>query len=84
MKKQLKKDLLRRELTFHYERRKLLLKAISNNTQIPLKFRMEALILLDSYPRDASRVRIRNRSIENKKPRAIFQKYGLDRITFRK
>lgn len=83
MTRQLKKDLQRRLLFLHYQHKKLLLKAIFTNTQIPLDIRLKAQIELDLLPRDSSRGRIRNRCYKNGKPRAIFQKYGLNRICFR-
>jgi small subunit ribosomal protein S14 len=79
----LKKDYQRRQLFFHYEKKKLLLKAIFSNTQIPLEIRLKAQFLLAQLPRDANKIRIRNRSFQNGKARAIFQNYGENRITFR-
>lgn len=83
MKKHIKKDLQRRILVWKYERRKMLLKAILCNIEIPFSVRHQAQLLLSKIPRNASRVRIRNRSNINGKGRATFQTYGLDRITFR-
>lgn len=83
MNKYLKKDFHRRKLVCKYERKKMLLKAISNNIKIPLIIRMQAQKLLSELPRDASKVRIKNRSPINGKSRANFRKYGIDRITFK-
>ena len=83
MKKNLIKDLQRRKLIKKYEKKKLILKAILSNINIPIKLRMEAQILLSKLPKNSSLVRIRNRSPINNKPRGILRKYGIDRITFR-
>ena len=83
MKKHLIKDLKRRKLIKKYEKKKLLLKAILSNINIPIKLRMEAQYLLSKLPKNSSIIRIRNRSLINGKPRGILNKYGLDRITFR-
>lgn len=83
MKKYLIKDLKRRKLVKKYEKKKLLLKAILSNINIPIKLRMEAQFLLSKLPRNSSIVRIRNRSLINGKSRGVLRKYGVDRITFR-
>jgi len=83
MKKHLIKDLKRRKLVIKYEKKKLLLKAIISNINIPIKLRMEAQFLLSKLPRNSSIVRIRNRSLINGKSRGVLRKYGIDRITFR-
>lgn len=81
--KYLKKDFLRRKLVIKYEKKKLLLKAILSNHNIPIKLRIEAQLILSQLPRNASVVRVKNRSLINGKSRANFRNYGIDRITFR-
>ena len=83
MKKHLIKDLKRRKLVKKYEKKKLLLKAILSNINIPIRLRMEAQFLLSKLPRNSSIVRVRNRSLINGKSRGVLWKYGIDRITFR-
>lgn len=83
MKKHLIKDLKRRKLVKKYEKKKLLLKAILSNINIPIRLRMEAQFLLSKLPRNSSIVRVRNRSLINGKSRGVLRKYGIDRITFR-
>lgn len=83
MKRYLQQDYQRRQLVFHYEKKKLLLKAIFSNRRIPLDIRLKAQILLAQLPRDANLIRIRNRCHSNGQSRAIFQKYGMSRISFR-
>ena len=81
--KHLIKDLNRRKIIKKYEKKKLLLKTILNNINIPISLRMEAQFLLSKLPKNSSIVRIRNRSLINGKSRGILRKYGIDRITFR-
>ena len=81
--KHLIKDLNRRKLIKKDEKKKLLLKAILNNINIPIWLRMEAQFLLSKLPKNSSIVRIRNRSLINAKPRGMLRKYGIDRVTFR-
>ena len=83
MNKYLKKDLQRRILVCKFEKKKIILKAILSNLNLPLKLRIEAQIELSKLPRDSSIVRIRNRSLINSKPRGNLTKYGIDRITFK-
>lgn len=78
------KDKKRRILYSAYERRKLLLKALIKNKGLTLKLRTFASKQLISLPRDASITRIRNRCIFTNRPRAVYRKFGLSRLMFRK
>jgi ribosomal protein S14 len=78
------KDKKRRILYSAYERRKLFLKALIKNKALALKLRTHASKQLISLPRDASITRIRNRCVFTNRPRAVYRKFGLSRLMFRK
>jgi len=83
MKNLIKKDLLKRKLVSKLEDEKLLFKAIHSNLEIPLKIRIGVFYKSSLLPRNASKVRMRNRSLINGKSRAIITHTGLDRISLR-
>jgi ribosomal protein S14 len=84
MKYSIIKDKKRRVLFSAFEKRKLFLRALLQNKELSKTFRLmiyRALILL---PRDASITRLRNRCLLTNRPRAIYRKFGMSRLMFRK
>ncbi len=78
------KDKKRRILYYSYEQRKLFLKAITKTSALHFKVRTKATKMIISLPRDASITRIRNRCILTNRPRAVYRKFGISRLMFRK
>ena len=59
------------------------LKKIIMNRDLPLDERFSAQIKLNEMPRDSSHIRVRNRCNVTGRPRGVYRKFGLSRITFR-
>ena len=53
------------------------------NRDLPLDERFSAQIKLNEMPRDSSHIRVRNRCNVTGRPRGVYRKFGLSRITFR-
>jgi len=84
MKHLILKDRRRRVLFSFFEKRRLFLKAIVHDKDLPKFFRVLAYRELLFLPRDSSITRIRTRCILTNRPRAVYKKFGLSRLMFRK
>lgn len=84
MKYALIKDKKRRILFAYFEKRRLFLKALLEDTRLPKTFRVLVYRELLLLPRDASITRIRTRCVLTNRPRAIYKQFGLSRLMFRK
>lgn len=84
MKYMLIKDKKRRILYTFFERRRKVLKSLLENFQLAKPFRSYVYKQLTSLPRNASITRIRNRCTLTNRSRAIYKKFGLSRLMFRK
>ncbi len=84
MKHLILKDRRRRVLFSFFEKRRLFLKAIVHDKDLPKSFRVLAYRELLFLPRDSSITRIRTRCILTNRPRAVYKKFGLSRLMFRK
>jgi len=51
---------------------------------LPSSLRLTAYKQLISLPKDSSNTRIRNRCLFTNRPRAIYKKFGMSRLMFRK
>tara|TARA_Y100000588_G_scaffold380191_1_gene463665 strand:+ start:420 stop:725 length:306 start_codon:yes stop_codon:yes gene_type:complete len=65
-----------------FEKRKLLLEKI-NDTALSFEERQMYRLKLEKLPRNSNRIRIRNRCNVTGRPRGVYRKFGLSRITFR-
>ena len=84
MKYLLWKDKKRRILYFSFETRRIFLKALIKNMSLSSSLRLVAYKQLISLPKDSSNTRIRNRCLFTNRPRAIYRKFGMSRLMFRK
>lgn len=84
MKYLILKDRRRRILFAFYEQRSNVFRAIRDNQNFSIKKRKKAYTTLNSFPRDAHLSRIRNRCVLTGRSRAIYRKFGLSRLRFRK
>jgi small subunit ribosomal protein S14 len=73
----------RMKLAKKYYAKRMELKEIIRNPKTSYEERMDAFNRLRKLPRDANPVRIRNRCRVTGRPRAIYRKFGLSRITLR-
>ena len=65
-----------------FEKRKALLEKI-NDTQLSFEERQSYRLKLEKLPRNSNRIRVRNRCNVTGRPRGVYRKFGLSRITFR-
>ena len=65
-----------------FEKRKMLLEKI-NNTDLSFEERQMYRLKLEKLPKNSNRIRIRNRCNVTGRPRGVYRKFGLSRITFR-
>mgnify|MGYP001286926576 CR=1 FL=1 len=65
-----------------FEKRRNLLDQI-NNTDLSFEERQAFRLKLEKLPRNSNRNRIRNRCNVTGRPRGVYRKFGLSRITFR-
>ncbi len=65
-----------------YNKRKELLEQI-NNTDLSFEERQKFRLKLEKLPKNSNRIRVRNRCNVTGRPRGVYRKFGLSRITFR-
>lgn len=73
----------RRELVKKYAAKRAELAAAANDVKASPEDRREARIKLQSLPRNASPVRLRNRCAMTGRPRGVFSKFGIGRSKLR-
>lgn len=59
------------------------LKEIANNRELPMEERFQARLKLAQLPRNASKVRVRNRCEVTGRPRGVYRKFQMSRIALR-
>jgi len=74
----------KRVLYSSFEKRRIFLKALIKNMSLSSTLRIFAYKQLISLPRDSSITRMHNRCLYTNRPRAIYRKFGLSRLMFRK
>ncbi len=84
MKYLLLKDRRRRILYSLFERRRIVLRALIENLSLSSSIRIQAYNILNFLSRDISITRIRNRCCLTGRSRAVYRRFGLSRIRFRK
>jgi small subunit ribosomal protein S14 len=77
------RNLKRRALVKKYASRRATLKAKANDQKLPLEERFQAQLKLAELPRNASKVRIRNRCELSGRPRGYYRKLKMSRIALR-
>jgi small subunit ribosomal protein S14 len=65
-----------------YDKRKKLLVQIYN-TDLSFDERQKYRLKLEKLPKNSNRIRVRNRCNVTGRPRGVYRKFGLSRITFR-
>jgi small subunit ribosomal protein S14 len=82
-KSSIEKNKKRERLSKQYAGRRARLKAIADNESLPMEERFAARLKLAELPRNASKVRIRNRCELSGRPRGVYRKFKLSRIALR-
>ena len=65
-----------------FEKRKSLLEKI-NDQNLTFEERQSFRLKLEKLPKNSNRIRIRNRCNVTGRPRGVYRRFGLSRITFR-
>lgn len=77
------REIKRLKLINKYYSKRLALKKIIVNNSLPKEDRWNAVLKLQSFPRNSSPSRLRNRCRRTGRPHAFLRKFGLSRIKFR-
>jgi small subunit ribosomal protein S14 len=79
----IEKNKRRRKLTKQKAAARSTLKALIKDKETPMEERFDAVMKLAKMPRNASKVRIRNRCELSGRPRGFYRKFKLSRIALR-
>lgn len=82
-KSKIAKNEQRKEIVARYAERRAELKNIIKNPKTSDEDRLDAQFELNRQPRDAAKVRIRNRDAHDGRPRGYLRKFGLSRVRMR-
>jgi small subunit ribosomal protein S14 len=83
MKYLVEKDKKRRQIFEFYERKRLLLKALSIDKRLPLSFRLFYKIKFQAFIRNSSKTRIKNRCIFTGRARSVIRHFRMSRLQVR-
>ncbi len=73
----------RRETVKKYAERRAVLTKIVKSQTASMQEKQQAVVALQKMPRDASKVRLRNRCAITGRPRGVYRKFGLARTKLR-
>ena len=73
----------RERLTKRYAAKRAALRAVIDDRQTPAEERFQAVMQLAKLPRNGARNRIRNRCQVTGRPRGVYRKFQLSRISLR-
>ena len=79
----IQKNINRRELVKKFKNKRLLLKNKIKQKNLSMEERLILQKKLNELPRNTSSIRVRNRCNVTGRPRGVYRKFGLSRITFR-
>ena len=82
-KSKIAKNEQRKEIVARYAERRAELKRIIKSPNSSDEERMDAQYELNRQPRDAAKVRVRNRDAHDGRPRGFLRKFGLSRVRVR-
>ena len=82
-KSSIEKNERRRKLAKKFSGRRVRLKAIARNKQLPMEDRFAAALKLAELPRNSSVNRVRNRCTMTGRPRGFYRKLKMSRIALR-
>jgi len=77
------KNKARKKLVDRYAAKRAALKAVAGNRALPPEERFQAYLKLAELPRNSAKVRLRNRCQVTGRPRGVYRKFKLCRITMR-
>ena len=77
------KNLQRIELSKRYSKRRADLLNKIKDENLSYEEKQELRLKLEKFPKNSNKIRIRNRCSLTGRPRGVYRKFGLSRITFR-
>ncbi|MGF1592805.1 MAG: 30S ribosomal protein S14 [Kiloniellaceae bacterium] len=77
------KNKARKKLVDRFAAKRAALKAVASDRTLPPEERFQAHLKLAELPRNSAKVRIRNRCQVTGRPRGVYRKFKLCRITMR-
>jgi len=83
MKNLIQRDKNRRKLNVLHEEKRLALKTIIYNRNLPKNIRWRACLELSDLPRNSSKIRLSNRCIITGRTKSIHRNYRISRICLR-
>ena len=82
-KSAVEKNRHRRRMVAKFSVKRNSLRAIANDQKLPAEERFEARLKLSQLPRNSSATRLRNRCEITGRPRGVYRKYKMSRISLR-
>jgi small subunit ribosomal protein S14 len=82
-KSSVEKNQRRARMAKRFETKRQALKEVARDRSLPPEERFQAYLKLAELPRNASKVRFRNRCELTGRPRGYYRKFGLSRIALR-
>ena len=82
-KSAVEKDKARRKMVDRYAGKRAALKAIARDRTLPPEERFQAYLKLAELPRNSTKGRLRNRCQVTGRPRGVYRKFKLSRISLR-
>ncbi len=82
-KSAIEKNRRRRRIVAKFSAKRNTLRAIANDQELPAEERFEARLKLSQLPRNSAPTRIRNRCEMTGRPRGVYRKYKMSRISLR-
>ena len=79
----IQKNINRKTLIERLSEKRAKLKKVLMNKDLPFEERVKIQMKLESMPRNASRIRYRNRCFISGRPRGVYSKFNLSRIAIR-
>jgi small subunit ribosomal protein S14 len=83
MKNHIEKDKRRRIIVKKFEEKKLELKILANNRQLPKHIQLKARFKLATLPKNSSKIRTKNRCVLTGRSKSVYRKFKISRIRFR-
>jgi small subunit ribosomal protein S14 len=83
MKYLINKDTIKRNTFKKYELKRLYLKYIIYNNNIKKKIRINAMLLLNKFPKNSSYIRIKNRCIITGRSKSVYRDFKVSRMILR-
>jgi len=78
-----RKDIKRRNLYNKYEIKRKYLKYILYNNKLSTYIKQKAMYLLNNFPKDSSKIRIKNRCVLTNRSKSVYRDFKISRIMLR-